>query len=152
MKKHTDADVAATLIRNSVDALDGCRVWTAGRAAKGYGGIRFRRRMEKAHRAAYEIFVGPIPDGAHVLHTCDNRLCIKPSHLFLGTNQDNILDKCLKDRSGKKLTVQKVAEMRREFFAGRTTQAALAKKFSVHQSNISRALRAKRWAHVSAQL
>lgn len=149
MKKHTDTDVAETLIRNSVDAFDGCRLWTGALSAKGYGGIRFRRRMEKAHRAAYELFVGPIPDGAHVLHTCDNRLCIKPSHLFLGTNRDNILDKCLKDRSGKKLTIAAVIAIRSAYARGNISQDDLGKSFGVAQSGISKIITGKRWSHVA---
>lgn len=147
MRKHTEADVAATLIAKSIDAEGGCRVWAGGAAAKGYGGIRFKGRMDKAHRVSYMIFVGPIPSEMHVLHSCDNRKCIEPAHLFLGTNADNIKDKCKKDRSGKKLTIDLVKEIRRAYAGRKVSQTALGRAFGVNPSNISRAVNGKRWAH-----
>lgn len=75
----------------------GCWLWTASSAKSGYGDFRLGRHY-LAHRASYEGFVGPIPQGMHVLHKCDVRLCVNPSHLFVGTNKENIDDSVKKGR------------------------------------------------------
>ena len=77
----------------------GCWRWTARIDRAGYGTFRAGGRSLIAHRVAYVVFVGPIPDGQHVLHTCDNRMCVNPAHLFIGSNRDNILDRNAKGRA-----------------------------------------------------
>lgn len=81
-----------------VNAQTGCWEWTAERNRKGYGIFWRNASMTGAHRASYELHVGPIPDGLHVLHRCDNPPCVNPAHLFLGTNQDNVDDRQRKGR------------------------------------------------------
>jgi hypothetical protein len=79
---------------------DGCWEWAAALGTKGYGKIQRpgTRITEGAHRASYELNIGPIPTGLWVLHKCDNRKCVRPDHLFLGTCQDNIDDMHAKGR------------------------------------------------------
>ena len=74
-----------------------CHQWTAY-TLNGYGRFRVGAKMIRSHRVSYEIHRGPIPDGLHVLHECDNPTCVNPDHLWLGTNQDNIDDKMAKGR------------------------------------------------------
>ena len=82
----------------------GCWNWMLSKDRIGYGrmkvqlGSRERFRFTSAHRYAYEVFIGEIPDGMYVLHKCDNRACCNPDHLFLGTQQDNMLDMWRKGR------------------------------------------------------
>lgn len=83
---------------------NGCWIWTASvhRKNGGYGQIQLGRRGEgvaKAHRVSYELHCGPIPDELMVLHRCDNRRCVNPEHLFLGTAQDNTDDMIQKKRA-----------------------------------------------------
>jgi hypothetical protein len=91
----------------SIDAESGCWEWRLRKDAGGYGrlkiqmGSRSSFRMEAAHRYAYSIFVGPIPDGMNVLHRCDNPPCCNPDHLFVGTQQDNMRDMHAKGRGPK---------------------------------------------------
>lgn len=81
-----------------------CWNWQLSKDRVGYGrlkiqlGSRDAFRFTSAHRYSYEVFVGPIPSGMNVLHSCDNRACCNPLHLFLGTQQDNILDMHAKGR------------------------------------------------------
>lgn len=81
---------------------DGCWVWLAGKDKDGYGnfsvGQRATARPVRAHRVAWELTHGSIPDGLFVLHECDNPPCVRPDHLFLGTNQNNMDDMVAKGR------------------------------------------------------
>lgn len=74
----------------------GCWEWSGLRSARGYG--RFGHDSRRAHRIAWELTFGPVPDGLLVCHTCDNPPCIRPEHLFLGTDADNARDMVAKGR------------------------------------------------------
>lgn len=77
---------------------EGCWIWNKVALKGGYGRIRIDDKMVLAHRASYENFVGPIPEGHQVLHRCDKPSCINPSCLFLGTQVDNMADMVAKGR------------------------------------------------------
>ena len=85
---------------NKVDRRDpfSCWVWKAASATNGYGRFKFRGAMQRANRVAWWLTHGPVPKGLWVLHHCDNKLCVNPSHLFLGTPTDNVLDMVKKNR------------------------------------------------------
>lgn len=79
----------------------GCWKWTATQTFDGYGLFGLNPRTNGPHRAhvlSYTLFVGEIPEGQYVLHTCDNRRCVSPEHLYLGTHQDNMDDMIAKGR------------------------------------------------------
>lgn len=80
----------------------GCLLWFGHWGHKGYGRIHsVRLGGQQAHRFAWELKNGPIPDGIHVLHKCDTPPFCNPDHLFLGTNLDNVADKIRKGRQGR---------------------------------------------------
>lgn len=76
-----------------------CWLWTGAISTDGYGLIRHDGRSTRAHRVAWLLMRGSIPEGLHVLHRCDVRACVRPEHLFLGTNHDNVLDREAKGRN-----------------------------------------------------
>ena len=90
----------------------------------------------KAHRASWIYHYGSIPDGKQVLHKCDNRLCINPKHLFLGTNLDNIIDCMVKGRRGRRLTDDEVVWIRKVGMK-KYLQCELAKMFKVSFQQIN---------------
>ena len=80
----------------------GCWVWQGSAGKDGYGRMVYRldgqRVIRGAHRVSWEVANGPIPEGMHVLHRCDNPPCVNPAHLFLGTQADNMRDMTRKGR------------------------------------------------------
>ena len=80
---------------------DACWLWTASVTRGGYGQFKVHPKSLKAHRIAWELAYGDIPDGLSVLHHCDNRRCCNPAHLWVGTHQDNMTDMRQKGRAAK---------------------------------------------------
>lgn len=97
-------ELESFLENNSMPVTEsGCRIWLAGINDSGYGCLHVAGKTLKAHRVSYEIHKGKIPAGLCVLHKCDVRCCIEPSHLFLGTVKENVADMFAKKRHGKRL-------------------------------------------------
>lgn len=85
-------------VNRKVNSETGCWEWTKSRGKKGYGQIWVVDKFIRVPRAAYEEYIGPIPEGLKVLHHCDNPPCFNPEHLFVGTQSENILDSVAKGR------------------------------------------------------
>lgn len=141
-------------ITSEVDEVTGCHVWQRKLGYRGYGSLTIDGKRTAAHRVAYEIHVGPIPDGMYVCHTCDNRACVNPAHLFLGTHNDNREDMVQKGRHARgsrhhrsKLTEAEVLEIRQRYAAG-ALQNELCVKFGVANSVISRIVNRLIWRHI----
>lgn len=92
----------------------GCWEWQGGRKRHGYGRVRIDGASTGAHRVAWTLANGPVPEGLHVLHRCDNPPCIRPDHLFLGTPADNAEDRTAKGRSGPRCGVSPASAARGE--------------------------------------
>lgn len=121
-------------------------------ATQGYGTIGRDDKLVRVHRATWEDFYGPIPEGMHVLHRCDNRACGNPYHLFLGRDRQNNDDMRAKGRHARgvrngqaKLTDADVVAIR----SSSDTQRVLAERYGVAQSQICRVRTGRRWCHVA---
>lgn len=133
----------------------GCLPWTAS-VIRGYGQInRGDGQPVLAHRLAWELANGPIPDGLFVCHKCDNPICVNVDHLFLGTAKDNMVDAVSKGRSARgeragpsKLTLEKVLEIKKLYSQGNHTQQGLADRFGVCQQAIQKILSGENWKYV----
>ena len=136
---------------------DDCWEWKAATAPWGYGRFRFEGKDVLAHRVAYMLTVGPIPDSALVLHRCDNPPCCNPTHLWLGSHRDNTIDALKKkrrksprgERNGRSiLTNYDVLGIRKLYKQGRFTQKELADKWGVSQNTIGCIVRYETWIHI----
>lgn len=132
----------------------GCWVWQGPINGKGYARMTLNSKSVEVHRVAYEHWNGKIPDGLVVRHTCDNRPCINPEHLIIGTLADNIQDKVDRDRqargtgtSAAKLVEQQVLEIR-ERRAGGCTLRVLALEYGVSEATVSHIALRKTWTHI----
>jgi len=141
-----------------VQKTDDCWNWTGG-TAHGYGRlhvktIKGKKHRHSAHRYSYEIHVGPIPSGMHVLHTCDNPACVNPAHLFIGTQADNDADRDAKGRQAygvrngqSKLTAKMVRELRKLREQG-LTYKVLGRRFGISLNQARRVAIGVDWKHV----
>lgn len=84
-----------------VQKTESCWIWTGGKRRKGYGVLHWNGKGQSAHRIAYELAHGPVPQGMHVLHSCDTPACVRPDHLRAGTNKENHEERSRKGRSAK---------------------------------------------------
>ena len=136
---------------------DACWEWQGATCEDGYGKAYLNSKNTLAHRVSWGLTNGPIPNGLHVLHKCDNPPCCNPKHLFLGTQGDNIRDMFAKGRkdsrgsanSNAKLTETQVKEIRSSYALGESNTYELAQKYGVSQCAISCVIRRKTWAHIS---
>lgn len=96
----------------------GCIEWKGCVNSSGYGVLNFLGKMDYIHRIVYKLIIGEIPEEFQILHKCDNRPCINPNHLFLGTHQDNMDDMISKRRNILKLkdidAINKIVKQARE--------------------------------------
>jgi hypothetical protein len=132
-----------------------CWNWLAGHTATGYAEFSINNEMRRANRVSYEMEHGRIPPDMDICHTCDNRSCVNPRHLFLGTRSDNMKDAVKKGRarglipSGEshpsaRLTVEQVREIR----ASTDDPALIAVKYGVSRVHVYQIRLHLKWKHV----
>lgn len=130
----------------------GCIMWPGLVGMDGYGKRQFQGKTWRAHRFAWFLERGEIPEGMQVLHHCDVPLCVNVEHLFLGTNMDNVLDAmskkrhCHGSRNGRaKLTYELVDIIRQEYIPFKNSTIKLAAKYQVSPSTIQWIIDGERW-------
>jgi len=133
-----------------------CWLWQDYLDSDGYGTIRLSNIRMKAHRLFYRAFIGDIPYGMMVCHTCDNPTCVNPAHLFLVTAKDNAEDSVEKRRQYMgdkhhlaKLTAVQAREIR-ELRGNGSTYESLAKRFGVTKSCIYSVCKGKTWKYIDS--
>lgn len=135
-----------------VDKSGDCWLWVAGRNSHGYGTFGVCGSSMLAHRVSWYLSNGTIPSGMYVCHKCDNTSCVNPSHLFLGTQKDNMGDCSRKGRVNRllgerhprtNLTEPMVKQMRE--LKGSMSNRELGRKFGVSKSCARNIVNYKRW-------
>jgi hypothetical protein len=134
-----------------------CWQWRGAKGHRGYGVIGaggYHGRTLRAHRVAYELFVGPIPEGMCVCHRCDNPGCVNPSHLFLGTYAENQADSLAKDRKPRgerhgsaRLTWAQVQEIRDRYqpYSPKFGGAALGQRYGIGATEVWNIVHRRKW-------
>lgn len=103
-----------------VDQGAACWMWTGAKSSKGYGQFWLKGKQESAHRVSYALFVGIIPEGSLVCHTCDQPSCVRPEHLWTGTHSANTLDAVAKGRHVTHNTAKTHCPRGHEYSVGNT--------------------------------
>lgn len=132
----------------SPEPMSGCWLWAGAISDSGYGRFNLNHKNRRAHKVAWELFVGPIAPGLSVCHRCDNKACVNPRHLFLGTQFDNMRDCAIKGHLRAKLTPAQVVEIRG--LLSTTRRGEIAARYGVSQSAIYLIAKRENWARVGA--
>jgi hypothetical protein len=138
----------------SMEPNTGCHLWTGATDKDGYGQFMYKgkTRAKRAHRAAWVLYVGPLPDDIHLLHTCDTRPCVNTLHLKKGDQADNMED-CIKKGRNRpidpgyrcKLTEEQVRKIRSDTRLNRI----IAKEYGVSDRTISSVKLGQTYCHVN---
>lgn len=145
---------------SQVNKTDTCWLWTGTVNMGGYGrlmrAVGEKPRLILAHRASYELHVGPIPVDRYVLHKCDTPACVRPDHLWLGTYKDNRADAAAKGRlprgeraNNAKLTEAQVLEIWHTYKPYKVTAKAFAERFGVNRNAIRDIMNGRCWKHLT---
>lgn len=151
----TDDEVREMLLDRRDVTPDGCWEFAGARHRDGYGKVKHRREVWPAHRLAYALFAGPIPQGQWVLHSCDNPPCFNPEHLFLGASVDNVADMDSKGRrrsnaGGERNGRAKITgEQALAIYCDQRPNAVIARDFGLTATNVGYIKSGKTWANVT---
>lgn len=146
----TESDYSRFLEKVHFEPMSGCWLWNGSYATSGYGAFAINGKNYRAHRVSYQHHQGDFSADLVVCHSCDNKACVNPDHLWLGTHLDNVMDRVRKNRSARqrgalsgnaKLTQEQADYIRQSTERG----CDLAEKFNISRTNISRIRLNKAW-------
>jgi len=128
------------------EPTSGCWLWEGTYFSAGYALISVKHKNRRASRVSWEIHRGLIPEGTCVLHKCDNRACVNPNHLFLGSVLDNHKDMDAKGRrkGNIKLSEEQVLAIK----SNTRSISAIADEYGVTKSTVYKVKLRRRWAHL----
>ena len=138
------------------DLNSGCWLWSRGQTTDGYGTFQMERRTVLAHRASWAIYRGKLPAGQMVCHRCDTPACVNPSHLFLGSQTENMADMKAKGRADRQFgarngrailsddQAREILDLKGLGFG----QRPIARSYGVSDSTVSRIIRRESFPHV----
>lgn len=132
-----------------VEKTETCWLWRGKITPNGYGSFSYRNRWYPAHRFLMETLRGSLPHHLFVCHACDNPLCVRPDHLFLGTTEDNMRDMREKGRRPAKLNAEQVREILHLLEDTGLTLHQIAERFGVTKQTVWKIHRGKFWRHVT---
>jgi len=138
-----------------VKKTDTCWVWVAGKNSGRYGSFYYEGKYAKPHRVSYILHYGEFPNELEVLHKCDNPRCVRPDHLFLGTQLDNVRDMDAKGRRrssamigeenpSAKLKLSDVVVIRERSASGEKL-GVIAKDYGIARTTVSDIKHRRRW-------
>lgn len=146
-----EASVAAFWAKVDRRGPNECWNWTGARKAPHkYGNLTRRGQVISAHRFAFELANGPLPEGLWALHSCDNVLCCNPAHIYAGTPKQNTADMYARGRASSKLTSAQVEEIRAINPETGPERAAVARSYGVSYQTVWKIVTRRNWKQVPA--
>jgi hypothetical protein len=138
---------------DKINKTNSCWLWTGRPDDSGYGVIRYKGKKTKAHRLSWFLHFGHVPKNLHVLHKCDTPPCVRPDHLFLGTDLDNAQDRDKKKRrkplqgelhGAAKLKSEDIIAIRQSTASAKD----IARQFGIDRNYVYKIIKRKHWTHI----
>jgi len=137
-----------------IKTSEGCSFWEGAKGGRcQHGQVVYKGKLYYAHRLSYTLTVGEIPEGKEVLHTCDNPSCIKPEHLYLGDQKDNVRDVIERGHFGtSKLSKEDVIDVLKSHYNNQETGASIARRYKVSQTAICEIVKGRHYLDIFSEV